>query len=222
MFACLSEPLTYPTHIAIIPDGNRRYSKRLFQNSTSGYKDSSKALQRLMNWCLANNISELSVFAWSSENWSRPTVEISGAMQQFDEALDKWSADEQEEIAFYFVSTSPEKLKPKTRDKMLALHTKTLKNSKLKMYIYISYGFSEDVEFDQSTSFRETSAVPSDASEPDMLIRTSGEQRLSNFCMWYLRYTELLFIQPLFPECDEEVWDGCVEEYMTRKRRFGQ
>jgi len=222
MFSCLSEPLTYPKHIAIIPDGNRRYSKRLFQDSISGYKDSSLALERLMKWCLTNNISELSVFAWSSENWSRPEVEISSAMQQFDKALDKWSVDEQKDIAFYFVSTSPEKLKLSTREKMLFCHTNTLKNSKLKVYIYISYGFSEDVGLKQADSVRWTSVVPSDASEPDVLIRTSGEQRLSNFCMWHLRYTELIFINPFFPECDEEVWNGCVEEYMSRQRRFGQ
>jgi len=175
-----------------------------------------------MKWCLTNNISELSVFAWSSENWSRPEVEISSAMQQFDKALDKWSVDEQKDIAFYFVSTSPEKLKLSTREKMLFCHTNTLKNSKLKVYIYISYGFSEDVGLKQADSVRWTSVVPSDASEPDVLIRTSGEQRLSNFCMWHLRYTELIFINPFFPECDEEVWNGCVEEYMSRQRRFGQ
>ena len=224
MFSCLSEPetLTYPKHIAIIPDGNRRYSKRLFQNSISGYKDSSLALERLMKWCLTNTISELSVFAWSSENWLRPEVEISSVMQQFDNTLDKWSVDKQEDIAFYFVSTSPEKLKPSIREKMLLCHTKTQQNSKLKVYIYISYGFSEDIEAKQDGSFRSTSAVPEDASDPDMLIRTSGEQRLSNFCMWHLRYTELIFIKPLFPECDEEVWNACVEEYTSRQRHFGQ
>ena len=222
MFACLSKPLTYPKHIAIIPDGNRRYSERLFQNSISGYKDSGLALDRLVNWCLSKNISELSVFAWSSENWSRPEVEISGAMKQFEKALDKWSLDNQKEIAFHFVSTSPEKLDNNIREKMLFCHTKTCENSKLKVYVYISYGFTEDVALKQSGSYRKTSAVPADASEPDMLIRTSGEQRLSNFCMWHLRYTELIFIKPLFPECDEEVWEECVEEYTSRKRRFGQ
>ena len=66
------------------------------------------------------------------------------------------------------------------------------------------------------------SVIPNDMSEPDVLIRTSGEQRLSNFCMWHLRYTELIFIRPLFPECDDTVWDECLEEYSTRKRRYGK
>ena len=109
------------------------------------------------------------------------------------------------------------------RVKMHNLKVQTsLGSSKLKVYIYISYGFSEDIDRVVTGRYKSDSVVPNDMSEPDLLIRTSGEQRLSNFCMWHLRYAELMFIRPLFPECDEEVWDSCLEDYSTRKRRYGK
>ena len=224
MFSCLlkEDPVIIPGHIAVIPDGNRRYSQRLFMNSVSGYKDSSASLQRLLNWSLSKDIKELSVFAWSSENWSRPQEEIDGAMQQFDTALDQWLADDQRDIAYIFISSSTHKFSPTLRMKMHNLQLQTNGAIKLKVYIYMSYGFSEDVDRLATGRYKSDSVIPNDMSEPDLLIRTSGEQRLSNFCLWHLRYTELMFINPLFPECDEEVWDSCLEEYYTRKRRYGK
>ena len=81
MFTCLTkeQPVTIPKHIAVIPDGNRRYSRRFFMNSVSGYKNSGESLQRLINWSLAKGIQELSIYAWSSENWTRPKEEIDSA-----------------------------------------------------------------------------------------------------------------------------------------------
>ena len=221
----MKEPtVIIPQHIAVIPDGNRRYSQRLFMNSMSGYKDSSASLQRLIDWSLAKGIQELSVFAWSSENWSRSQEEIDGAMGQFDAALDQWLTDDQTLISFEFISSSAHKLLSTLRVKMhnLKLQTIPTESTKLKVYIYISYGFSEDVDRMATGRYKSDSVIPNDMSEPDLLIRTSGEQRLSNFCMWHLRYTELVFINPLFPECDEEVWDSCLEEYSRRKRRYGK
>jgi len=223
MFSCLgANPMDYPRHIAVVPDGNRRHARRALQSTASGYAYSRKALQTLVDWCLAKNIKELSIFAWSSENWSRPADEVESAMQQFEKALDKWSSDDQNDIAFHFVSTSPHKLNSTLRLKMHTLSTTTRENTKLKCYIYASYGFAEDVERVKIGNFRVSSAVPDHATDPDVLIRTSGERRLSNFCLWHLRYTELIFIPTLFPDCDAEVWDDCMVEYSSRQRRYGQ
>lgn len=188
----------------------------------SSHDQSGTALQCLVDWCLEHKIPELSIYAWSSENWSRPKEQVVAAMQQFDRVLDKWLASEQSDIAFYFVSTSPHKLSSTIREKMHTLSRVTREHSALKCYVYVSYGFSEDTQNTNIGDFRAASVVPTHASDPDVLIRTSGEQRLSNFCMWHLRYTELIFIRPLFPDCDAEVWDECMEEYATRKRRFGK
>ena len=226
MFTCLTKEATVsiPKHIAVIPDGNRRYSRRFFMNSVTGYKNSGDSLQRLINWSLEKGIQELSIYAWSSENWTRPKEEIDSAMHQFNKALDKWLTDDQKLISFEFISTSIHKLSSTLRVKMhsLKLQTSPTEATRLKVYIYVSYGFTEDVERTTTGNYQLDSVIPNDMSEPDLLIRTSGEQRLSNFCMWHLRYTELMFISPLFPECDEEVWDSCLEEYSTRKRRYGK
>ena len=191
-------------------------------DSVSGYDQSGDSLQRLLNWSLTKGVQELSIFAWSSENWSRPKEEVDGAMEQLQKALDKWLCDEQEDIAYVFISTSLEKLPSVLRVKMHNLKMQTSENSKLTVYIYISYGFSEDVDRRATCRYKSDSAIPNNMSEPDLLIRTSGEQRLSNFCMWHLRYTELMFINPMFPDCDEEVWDSCIDEFSTRKRRYGK
>lgn len=220
MLGCFQKvSATYPKHLAVIPDGNRRHAQR---RGVSSHDQSGKALQGLVDWCLAHQIAELSVFAWSSENWSRSPEQVEAAMQQFEHVLDKWLASAQTDIAFYFVSTSPHKLSSTLREKMHTLTTVTREHTALKCYVYVSYGFSEDVLQTNIGDFRASSAVPTHASDPDVLIRTSGEQRLSNFCMWHLRYAELIFIRPLFPDCDDEVWDECMEEYAQRKRRFGK
>jgi len=222
MFSCFEkQKLKYPAHVAVIPDGNRRYSQRMFRNTMSGHQKSTDTLHNLVNWCLNNKIAELSVFAWSSENWSRPQSEVSSAMRHFSDMLDKWLTSEQSKVSFHFVSTSPHKIDAAIRTKMNDLRMMTREHSDLKCYIYVSYGFIEDVERAQMGDFRVSSAVPSHASDPDVLIRTSGEQRLSNFCMWHLRYTELIFVSALFPDCDDEVWDDCVVEFNARQRRFG-
>ena len=191
-------------------------------DSVSGYEQSGDSLQRLLNWSLTKGVQELSIFAWSSENWSRPKEEVDSVMEQLQKALDKWLCDEQEDIAYVFISTSLEKLPSVLRVKMHNLKMQTSENSKLTVYIYISYGFSEDVDRRATCRYKSDSAIPNNMSEPDLLIRTSGEQRLSNFCMWHLRYTELMFINPMFPDCDEEVWDSCIDEFSTRKRRYGK
>lgn len=223
MFSCFrKEPIVYPNHIAVIPDGNRRYARRAFQDAGSSHEHTGKALECLVDWCLDKGIGELSIFAWSSENWSRPEEEIASTMNQIGRVLDKWLRSEQTDIAFHFVSTSPHKLNSAIQQKMHDLNAITRSHKNLKCYIYLSYGFSEDVQQPQIGNFRKSSKVPSSATDPDLLVRTSGEYRLSNFCMWHLRYTELLFIQPLFPECDAEVWDDCAVQYSRRKRRYGK
>lgn len=206
-------------HIAIIPDGNRRFArKKGFLN----YKQGQQVLSELIQWCLTNDILELSVFAWSSENWSRPASEIQLAMQQLELGIDHWLQSTQTEIAFHFVSTSPEKINTKLLQKMLSLQEKTQHYQALQTYIFISYGFTEDIERKPNKNFKITSAVPNAASNPDLLIRTSGERRLSNFCMWHLAYTELMFIDALFPECTTLTWDKCLEDFCKRKRRYGK
>ena len=209
MFCLYHNEIRIPEHVAVIPDGNRRYLKKCFTKD----EDIQHSLQRLIDWSLSTQIKKLSIFGWSSENWSRPTSEVQDAMKQFNILLDKWLICDEERISYVFISSSPEKLSDEIRMKMSELTEKTKENNEMIVFLYVSYGFSEELRMNKRVS-------PSFS--PDLLIRTSGEYRLSNFCMANLCYTELLFIDPLFPECDEEVWDSCLEKYSTRQRRFGK
>lgn len=220
MLTCFTNPQsTIPKHLAIIPDGNRRWAEK----NEEGYEKSKQVVQETIQWSLDKGIGELSIFAWSSENWNRPLAEINRAMYQLESVIDEWLTNQQTDIAFYFVSSNKLRLNSTLREKMSALKTMTRQNNKLIVYIYVSYGFEEDVQqCAKNLSYKIASVVPSFASCPDLLIRTSGEKRLSNFCLWHLRYTELMFIKPLFPDCNSSVWDQCIEEYSSRKRRFGK
>jgi len=218
-------PLVIPRHIALIPDGNRRWSRSTFGgDATAGHAKSGDTLTNLVDWCQDRGVKELSVYGWSSENWSRPEDEIQHCMQQLEQTIGEWiEKKDTSNVAYYFVSSSIHKLPTSLREKMQTLHELTQKNSALTVYIYLSYGFLEDLgNIKDGIRFKELSAVPKTASNPDLLIRTGGEQRLSNFIMGHLVYTELCFINHLFPECDSKVWDDCIKQFSQRKRRFGK
>jgi len=211
--------ITVPKHLAIIPDGNCRWAEK----NETGYEKSKHVLQETIQWSFDKGIRELSIFAWSSEKWNRPLPEINQAMHQLESVIDEWLTKEQTDIAFYFVSTDKNRLNSTLREKMDTLKTVTGNNNNMVVYIYVSYGFKEDVQQSaENLSYKIASVIPSFASCPDLLIRTSGEKCLSNFCLWHLRTTDLMFIQPLFPDCNTSVWEQCIEEYSSRKRRIAK
>jgi len=208
MLACFTHTqITIPKHLALIQDGIWN-------------EKSNQVLQETIQWSYDKGITELSIFAWSSENWNRPQSEIIQAMSHLESFIDKWLSKEQKDIAFYFVTTDKNKFNSTLREKMYTLKTTTENNNKLVVYVYVSYGFEEDVQqCAENLSYKIASVVPSFATCPNLLIRTSGEKCLSNFCLWHLRYTELMFIKPLFTDCHAGIWDQCIEEYSSRKRR---
>tara|TARA_B110001452_G_scaffold236407_1_gene215672 strand:- start:1078 stop:1758 length:681 start_codon:yes stop_codon:yes gene_type:complete len=217
MLACFTNnEITVPKHLAIIPDGNCRWAKK----NEKGYEKSKHVLQQTIQWSCDKGIRELSIFAWSSDHWNRPLSEINQAMHQLESVIDEWIRKEQTDIAFHFISTDKNRLNSTLRAKMDTLKTITEKNNKMVVYIYVSYGFEEDVQQSaENLTYKIASVIPSFASSPDLLIRTSGEKSLSNFCLWHLRTTDIMFIQPLFPDCHVGILDQCIEEYSTRKRR---
>ena len=178
MLTCFTHTqITIPKHLALIQDGIWN-------------EKSNQVLQETIQWSIDKGIGELSIFAWSSENWNRPQSEINQAMHQLEVIIDEWLTKEQTDIAFYFVSTDKQRLNSVLREKMYTLKTITGDNKKLIVYIYVSYGFEEDVQqCAEHLSYKIASVVPSFATCPDLLIRTSGEKCLSNFCLWHLRCT---------------------------------
>ena len=196
-------------HLAIIPDGNRRYCKK--KQLTNCDTESRTTLLNLMNWCISKNIEELSVFAWSIENWKRPQHEVNYAMQILQKILSHFIETPDRRYTLRFISSDTSKLPQKICRQIKIIESQKYQESKLNVYIYLSYGFSKGVTKEVVLK-----------RDPDLLIRTSGEYRLSNFCMGNLTYTELLFIQPLFPECSDEIWNECLAEFQRRDRRYGQ
>lgn len=168
--------------------------------------DGNWSINNTIQWCLRKGIREFSLFTHK-------------AFPQIDSMVDEWLRKEQTDVAFHFVSTS--KLSSVLWQKMYALKSSSRNNVRLKVYIYVSYVFAEDVKqcldkFDYKTF----SVIPSSISCPELLIRTGGRHFLGQFCMWHLRCADLMFINVSFRDCTDEIWDQCLDEFSTRKRRI--
>jgi len=209
------KPSHYPTHVAIIPDGNRRHALSKYREKLMGYKYGGLLFTKVIQWASTSNVKELSLYAWSEENWSRPQKEINTMLNAVEKQLDLWNASPPApNVRFHFVSTSSHKVPKNVRDKMKQLQKTSKNNTGVMVYIYFSYGFNKEPK--QKDHF-----LPKTASHPDLLIRTGGEKRLSNFCMSQLVYTELCFVDDLFPHCNDTTWNHCVKEYNKRNRNYG-
>lgn len=225
-------------HLAVIPDGNRRYAQKSGSDSLS-FRDSLHAFKELIDWCsTTDDVSHLSVFCWSSENWSREEAEVDAAMRHLHEYLSSIIVGTTE-IRYVCCSSSPKSLPPDILHEMYRINAHHFAAEEkaqvtpppLYVYLYISYGFIEfmkDMPTNHSHDSTDGDNVLSlqriDRHIPhiDCLIRTSGERRLSNFCMHKLSFAELIFVEQLFPECSIETWQDCMIEFANRSRRFGK
>ena len=171
----------------------------------SGTNESIHVLLGLTEWCLSKNVQELRRMVHGKLDTTTTSV---NAMTQLQQQLQRWIDTPDHRFSFTFVSSTIQQIPLPILQQMKTLQTATDNDSLLRIYIYISYGFKEGCI-----------AEPRYKQDPDLLVRTSGEQRLSNFCMG--NWTELLFIEPLFPECTAETWDMCMAEFTSRHRRHG-
>lgn len=225
-------------HLAVIPDGNRRYAQKSGSDSSS-MGGSLHAFRELIDWCSATgDVSHLSVFCWSSENWSREEAEVDAAMRHLHEYLTSIIVDTTE-IRHVCCSSSPDSLPPAILGEMYRINSHHFAAEEIKeqttpplyVYLYISYGFAEFMtEFTNNNSYDNNDGdsvlrlqrIDRHIPHIDCLVRTSGEQRLSNFCMHKLSFAELIFVEQLFPECTSKTWQDCMKEFAHRSRRFGQ
>jgi undecaprenyl pyrophosphate synthase len=217
MFCCRSRrrPKHYPNHIAIIPDGNRRHALAHYSDKLMGYAHGGALITDVIQWASDSNVKELSIYGWSEENWSRSQKEITTMLRAVEKELDLWNeAPPISNVRFHFVSTSPRKVPSNIYNKGKQLVKSSRHHTGVIVYIYFSYGF--DKEHQDGAQL-----LPASASRPDLLIRTGGEKRLSNFCMSRLIYTELCFVDDYFPRCNHITWDNAVVEYNKRKRKYG-
>jgi undecaprenyl diphosphate synthase len=227
-----------PAHIAIVMDGNGRWAEKRKRPRSMGHQAGLKALRRVVEHCGHLGISELTVFAFSSENWNRPETEVSRLMELFMKALDKEAAElHQNGVEIRFIGNL-ERFPPNLRKRIDGVLGRTPPNCKMTLNVAANYGGRWDItnaarsiatdlangrisadDIDESAFAARLSTAS--GSDPDLLIRTGGEMRISNFLLWQAAYSELYFSPVLWPDFGPEEIDRAIEAYSVRERRYG-
>lgn len=221
-----------PLHVAIVMDGNGRWASKRFLPRVAGHKQGVDTLRSIVSACPSRGIRTLTVFAFSSENWGRPAEEVSGLMDLLARALTKEVPKLlRDGVRIYFVG-SRQGLSEKVRTGFAEAEALTAHNTALTLNICFNYGGRWDIVYAASnlakaglpiTELSLASALSlSHGSDPDLLIRTGGEMRLSNFLLWQAAYSELYFSPLLWPDFDETALDAALADYASRERRFGK
>ncbi len=224
-----------PRHVAIIMDGNGRWAKRRHLPRFAGHKRGVEAVRAAVEACAERGIEYLTLFAFSSENWRRPAEEVALLMQLFAGALSN-EVDKLHRNGFRLkVVGDIAGFDAKIRHLIEQGERLTADNRKLTLTIAANYGGRWDIlqalqrlarAGAAQGELREEDLAPhlamSYAPEPDLFVRTGGEQRISNFLLWQLAYTELYFTETLWPDFDAAALDLAIESYRQRERRFGR
>ncbi|OGA30603.1 MAG: di-trans,poly-cis-decaprenylcistransferase [Betaproteobacteria bacterium RIFCSPLOWO2_12_61_14] len=225
-----------PRHVAIIMDGNGRWAKQRFLPRVMGHQRGVEALREVVKSCRELGVEYLTVFAFSSENWRRPVDEVSFLMSLFLKMLEREVAKLHENNIRLKIIGDRSRFDAKLQQTMREAEHLTVNNTGLVLTIAANYGGRWDVmhavqamlkEHPQlAQGFAEEDLSPylsmSDAPEPDLFIRTGGEQRISNFMLWQLAYTELYFTDVLWPAFGRKELDAAIDSYQKRERRFGR
>ena len=218
-------------HVAIVMDGNGRWASKRFLPRISGHKQGVDTLKRIVRACAQRHIAVLTVFAFSSENGSRPEAEVSGLMDLLAAALAREVSQlKQDGVRLRFVGDRSG-LSERVQASLARAEHDTADNSVLTLNVCFNYGGRWEIahaaaQLDQRgepiTVDSLSRAMALSASDPDLLIRTGGEFRLSKFLLWQCAYTELYFSPALWPDFDEQALDQAIAEYHARERRFGK
>ncbi|MDM0016901.1 polyprenyl diphosphate synthase [Variovorax saccharolyticus] len=221
-----------PHHIAIVMDGNGRWATRRFLPRVAGHKQGVESLRRCVKACVARNVGVLTVFAFSSENWNRPVEEVSGLMDLMVGALGREVPKlSQDGVRLHFVGERGG-LSEKMIAGLVQAEAATAHNSRLVLNVCFNYGGRWDIARAAAQLAARGEALTeanldaamalSHVPDPDLFIRTGGEQRLSNFLLWQSAYAELFFSDRLWPEFDEAALDEAIAAFQRRERRYGQ
>ena len=228
-----------PKHIGIILDGNRRFSKRLMMKPWKGHEWGAEKVKQLFEWCHEYGVKELTLYCFSYENFDRPKEEFDFLMQLFAKSFDDMKTDERIEkykMRINFIGRL-DMFPLVVREKMYALMEQTKKNDQYIINFAMAYSGRLEV-IDAAKKIAEAvqkGTLNIDdindevfkgnlyiADEPDMIIRTGGEKRISNFLNYQGAYAELFFVEKLWPEFEKEDFVACIKEYAQRDRRFGK
>jgi undecaprenyl diphosphate synthase len=229
------ELLEKPKHIAIIMDGNGRWAKKRLMPRISGHKKGLESVRTVITQCQKLNIPFLTLFAFSTENWLRPTQEVNFLMSLFQESIKKESSALIKHNVRFKLIGDRKPFPKKLVDKIKELEKVTEKNTGLTLSVAVNYGGRWDIVNAVNKHQKEAlSKKPltqknliqnlslNYAPDPDLLIRTGGEKRISNFLIWQLSYSELYFTETLWPDFNERALMTALFEFQKRERRFGK
>ena len=225
-----------PRHVAIIMDGNGRWARRRRLPRVAGHRRGVETVRSTIRCCVDAGVEYLTLFAFSSENWRRPADEVSFLMQLFVRALENEVSKLHDNQIRLQVVGDLSSFEPRLIALIHEAEELTAANTRLTLTIAANYGGRWDImqavnrmvkdHPGRAGGFNEAHLVPylalSFAPEPDLFIRTGGEQRVSNFCLWQLAYTELYFTDALWPDFDEQAFQAALTSYQQRERRFGR
>ena len=228
-----------PRHIAIIMDGNGRWANKRHLPRVVGHERGVAALRQVVEGCMKRGVEFLTIFAFSSENWRRPEEEVSFLMNLFVRALEREVKELHDNGVRLRVVGDRSAFNQKLLDAIARAEEVTEKNSRFHLTVAANYGGRWDIlqatrnMLDADPALAQTGALISEehltpylsmayAPEPDLFIRTGGEQRISNFLLWQLAYTEFYFTDIFWPEFDAEQLDQAIASYQRRERRFGR
>jgi undecaprenyl diphosphate synthase len=220
--------------VAIIMDGNGRWARRRSLPVAAGHRAGTRALRRTVEAAIDLGVESLAVYAFSTENWTRPSDEVHALMEIFGETIERELPDLAQEGVRTRVLGRRDRAPVELRERMAALEEETAENERLQLWIAFDYGGRAEL-VEATRRLMEAGVEPGEVDEelvaehlyapempdPDLLIRTSGELRISNFLLWQLAYAELVFVDRLWPDFGEADLRSALEDYARRRRRFG-
>ncbi|HPQ80545.1 MAG TPA: polyprenyl diphosphate synthase [bacterium] len=222
-----------PRHIAIIMDGNGRWAKEQGLSRAEGHRRGAQTIERIVQAAHDRNIRFLTLYAFSEENWNRPSDEVLSLMQLLRHFVASKRAELIEKRTRFMAIGDLERLAPEVRRELIETSEATAAGDRMTLVVALSYGSRQEIVRAVNSLMRsgvsevtpeaidgalDTAGIP----DPDLLIRTSGEYRISNFLLWQIAYSELYFTETLWPEFTEAEFDRAIDSYSDRERRFGQ
>ena len=220
-----------PRYVAIITDGNGRWAAQRGLRAIEGHRAGADVVKDRLRDAAELGIAELTVFSFSTENWQRPRAEVEGLMQMFAERIDRETPElDAEGVRMRFIGRR-EGVSETLVERMRWAEGVTAANRRITLFVAFNYGGRAEIvdaaralepggEGDPEEAFRRHLYAP-EMHDPDLLIRTSGEQRISNFLLWQCAYSELVFRDELWPDFDREAFRDALSQYEARRRRFG-
>ena len=226
-----------PTHVSIIMDGNGRWARERGLERVQGHVEGVKSVRACAEEAVRQGVKYLSLFAFSEENWGRPREEVDALMKLMMNAIQKEVSTLMDNGVRFVVLGNKERISPALRTAIAGLEKMTERNEAMTLIFFLSYSGKWDIFQAARKMAAEMAADPAKEltmedfdrylvtagyPDPDLIIRTSGEQRLSNYLLWQGAYSEFLFVKELWPDFREESFRQALSEYARRERRYGK